>query len=162
MTNGGSEETRLVATLRSDSAAELEAALEAIYQRHAGAVMGFVVACTGDVPLAEQVVEEVFVGLTRAPHSYDPSHKTLRSHLVKRAHGLCLNGVPVEYDALRRRSAATAPWRDLRPEERVTLALVHFGGMTCGEVAEFLGLPRDTVVGTTTRALQRLSGDPGS
>lgn len=156
MATGGSDGTQLVAMLQSDSAAEREAALRQLYQSHAGAVMGFVFACTGNRPVAEQVVEEVFVGLARAPHSYDPSQERLRSQLVRRAHGLCLQRLPVEYDMWSRRKGETGPWRDLQPEERVTLALAHFGGMTCDEVAGVLGLHSETVAETIQRALQRL------
>ncbi len=149
MTTGGSDEF-LVATLMSESDAERESALAELYRRHAQAVMGFAAACTGDRTVAEEVVEEVFIGLAREPRCFDAARETLRSYLVRLAHELCPEG-PLD-------ARPTGPWRELRREERVSLALVHFGGMTSDKVADFLGLPRETVDETIRSTLQRLRG----
>ncbi len=148
---GASREAQLVARLRSDRGVEREAALAELYQRHGGAVMGFMVACTGNRPLAEKVVQDVFVGLARAPHLHDPSGETLRVHLVTQARWLYVREPPVEYTAV-------GPWQELPPEERMTLALAHFGGMTRAEVGQVLGVPSDTVAEMIESAIQRLVG----
>lgn len=109
--------------------------------------------------MAEKVVEEVFVDLCQAPRSYDPCEETLRSHLVRHAHKMCLRRAYSEHDLSSRPSETTGSWRDLRPEERVTLALAHFGEMKCDKVGDVLGLPSATVAETIQRALKRLSGD---
>ncbi len=151
-TGGFAEVQQLVARLRSPSGVEMEAALCELYRRHGGTVLGFATACTGDAPMAEQVTVEVFAGLAGAPHLYDPGKRTLRAHLVAQAHRLLVaRGLPVEYKA-------AGPWRGLPQEERVTLAVVYFGGMTRDEVADVLGVPSDTVAKTIDSALRLLRG----
>lgn len=142
-------DAELVVMLLSDSDAEREVALEELYRRYAGAVMGFVAACSGDQATAEQVVEDIFVRLAESPHSYDASEQTLRSHLVEQAH---LRHV----QDLRVHQGGMGLWQVLQPEERLTLALAHFGGMTRDKVAQVLGLPRNTVSEMMRCTLQRL------
>lgn len=155
LTGNSFDDVGLVATLLSASASERQAALGQLYRRHAPAVAAFVVACRGDRPVAEQVVEEVFVDLARAPRSYDPCEETLRSYLIRQAHGICLRRAYGEHGLRSRLSETSGPWAGLQPDERVTLALALFGAMTCAKVGEVLGLPRGTVAATIRRALQR-------
>ena len=164
------DDTRVVADLRVGTDAG-EAALEQVYRRHGGAVLSFVSYCTGDVLVAQQVVEEVFVHLWRQPQSFDPSGGSLRSHLVKDGHWRCEGLVCLDQyqdrsvlpdQGERDGRAATPPglpagWQALPLEERAAIGFVRFGQMTITEIAECLGVDERTVHARLTRGLQRLA-----
>jgi hypothetical protein len=54
-------------------------ALAEVYRRHAGAVLGLARRVLGDPRLSEEVVQEVFLGLWRAPDGFDPDRGSRRS-----------------------------------------------------------------------------------
>jgi RNA polymerase sigma-70 factor (ECF subfamily) len=55
------------------SAAGDEAAFNALYDRHQQAVYRFALYCGGSAELAEEMVQEVFLQLIRAPEQFDPA-----------------------------------------------------------------------------------------
>jgi RNA polymerase sigma-70 factor, ECF subfamily len=151
-----------VARYRRDALAE-------IYRRHAGSVHALARRVLGDSNLAQEVVQEVFLALWRAPDRFDPERGSLRAWLLAQCHGRSVDLVRAEsarrareerevrmraesgYDlerevwdlsiAERVREALSA----LRDEERRVIELAYFGGHTYREAARLLGEPEGTV-----------------
>lgn len=179
MVTGSSHgEVQLVADLTAGAGETRAAALGQIYRHHGSAVFNFVAFCTGAGAVAEQVVEEVFVGLWFQPGSFDPTAGSLRSHLLKEAHRRCVGLAGFDMGEREERSLAedhpgsdrrVGPsrgagglWEALSLDERVAIGLVHFGDMTCTQVAEFLGVDEDVVCYRITDGLTRLTAATGS
>jgi RNA polymerase sigma-70 factor, ECF subfamily len=144
-------------------------ALAELYRRHAGAVLGLARRILTDQNLAEEVVQEVFLGLWRAPERFDPDRGSLRSYLLAQAHGKSVDSVRSESSRRGReeREARMRPesaydlerevWDlavaervrgalgSLRQEERRAIELAYFGGHTYREVARMLEEPEGTV-----------------
>jgi RNA polymerase sigma-70 factor, ECF subfamily len=170
-----SDATVVVAIARYSQEALAEA-----YRRHAGAVFGLAKRLLGSQPLAEEVVQEVFLRLWNDPGRYDPSRGTLRSYLLAQCHGRSVDllrsegsrRLREERDARRtaesgydlehevwdmaaadqvRRAVLTLP-----APERSAIELAYFGGLTYREVAERLGEPEGTVKSRIRAGLRRL------
>jgi RNA polymerase sigma-70 factor, ECF subfamily len=143
--------------------------LAEVYRRHAGAVYALARKVTADGHLAEEVVQDVFLSLWRAPERFDADRGSLRSFLLAQAHGKAVDVVRSEtsrrgreqrearlraesgYDIEREvwDMAVAERVRDavgtLRPEERRAIELAYFGGHTYREVARMLEEPEGTV-----------------
>jgi RNA polymerase sigma-70 factor, ECF subfamily len=144
-------------------------ALAELYRRHAGAVLGLARRILTDASLAEEVTQEVFLGLWRAPDKFDPDRGSLRSFLLAQAHGKSVDAVRSE-SSRRGREEREARLRPesaydlerevldlavaervrgalgtLRQEERQAIELAYFGGHTYREVARMLEEPEGTV-----------------
>jgi RNA polymerase sigma-70 factor, ECF subfamily len=151
-------------------------ALAEVYRRHAGAVLGLARRVLGDPRLSEEVVQEVFLGLWRAPDGFDPDRGSLRSYLLAQTHGKSVDMVRAEvsrrgreerearlraksgYDLEREVWDITMADRvrrtleELPEPERRAIELAYFGGQTYREVAVTLGEPEGTI---KTRRLTR-------
>jgi RNA polymerase sigma-70 factor, ECF subfamily len=139
------------------------------YRRHAGVVFALARRVTTDSHLAEEVVQDVFLGLWRQPDRFDADRGSLRSFLLAQAHGKAVDLVRSE-SSRRRREEREARLRaesgydierevwdmavaervrsvvgSLRPEERRAIELAYFGGHTYREVARMLDEPEGTV-----------------
>ena len=157
-----------------------QAALAEGYRRHAGAVFGLARRLLGDVALAEEVTQEVFLRLWNQPENFDPSRGSLRSYLLAHAHGRSVDllrsegarRMREERDARRtaesgydlehevgdlataeqvRRALAAIP-----DNERSAIELAYFGGHTYREVASMLDQPEGTVKSRIRAGLKRL------
>jgi RNA polymerase sigma-70 factor (ECF subfamily) len=173
-----SDATVVVAIARYSQEALAEA-----YRRHAGAVFGLAKRLLGNQPLAEEVVQEVFLRLWNDPGRYDPSRGTLRSYLLAQCHGRSVDLLRSEGSRRLReerdaRRTAEAGY-DLEHEvwdmaaadqvrravgalpaaERSAIELAYFGGLTYREVAERLGEPEGTVKSRIRAGLRRLRSE---
>lgn len=165
-----------IARYRQDSLAEA-------YRRHAGAVYGLARRLLGMEPLAEEVVQEVFLRLWNQPDRYDPARGSLRSFLLAHAHGRAVDMMRSE-GARRQREEREARitaegaydldhevWDiatagrvrsalgNLPPGERAAIELAYFGGLTYREAADRLGEPEGTVKSRIRSGLRRLRGE---
>lgn len=155
-------------------------ALAEAYRRHAGAVLGLARRVLGDPKLSEEIVQEVFLGLWRAPVAFDPERGSLRSYLLAQAHGKSVDVVRAEmsrrareerearlrvgsgYDLEREVVDLTIADRVRRtmealPEqERRAIELAYFGGQTYREVAATLGEPEGTIKTRIRTGLKRM------
>jgi RNA polymerase sigma-70 factor (ECF subfamily) len=142
-------------------------ALDEVFDRYAGFVMGVARRVTGSAALAEDVLQEVLTGLWSNPDGFDPARGTLRAYLGVLAHRRAV-------DALRRdtrRRAREERCGALEPsvsrtdddmdratlgeavrsaiarlpdEQRKAVELAFWQGRTYREVAVALGIPEGT------------------
>jgi RNA polymerase sigma-70 factor, ECF subfamily len=157
-----------------------EDALAEVFRRHAGAVHGLARRILGDGTSAEEVVQEVFLRLWKAPDRYDPDRGSLRSFLLAQAHGRAVDLLRSDTSRRRReeREAAQSAeagydierevWdlavaehvqavvKELPVDERQAIELAYFGGHTYREVAALLSQPEGTVKSRIRSGLKRM------
>lgn len=158
-------------------------ALAMLYDRHGGACFRLARQVTANVTLAEDAVQEAFLGLWRAPGSYRPGRGSVRSWLLGLTHHKAVDSVRRETAQQRRQQAHAAQqalehpasqdpelaaWDGMRAAEvraaltelpeaqRHAVALAYFGGYTQPEIAELTGVPLGTVKTRTFSAMRRL------
>lgn len=164
-TGSSSDEDLLVAAGRGD-----QSAIGQLYDRFSGQMYGLAMRITQDATLAQDVVQESFVGIWRNAARFDASRASARTWIMAIAHNRSI-------DALRRRrpaqelpdpelpppAALTSPdiWGEvagrmdadqvraavmtLSPVQREAIALAYFGGLTQQEIADKTGAPLGTV-----------------
>lgn len=155
-----------------------------LYRRYAPAAMGLAVRVLGDQALAEEVLQEVFVGVWRRAAFYDPARGSVRSWLLAQVHNRAVDVVRREEAERRRASTHAAPvpgdpsgglegvieegWlaarrdqvraamRALPEEQRRVIELAYFDGLTQTEVSGAMSIPLGTVKSRTLAAMRRL------
>jgi RNA polymerase sigma-70 factor (ECF subfamily) len=155
-------------------------ALAEVFRRHSGAVHGLARRVLGSASLAEEVTQDVFLGLWKQPEQFDVGRAPLRTLLLTKAHSRAVDLVRAE-SARHAREQRTASDRatagyDLEhyvwdlavadqvksavetlPEgERQAIELAYFGGQTYRDVASFLGEPEGTIKSRIRSGLRRL------
>jgi len=180
------EVTRVPLAEASDSALVVsigryrQEALAEVYRRHAGAVFGLAKRILNEQPLAEEIVQEVFLRLWNTPDRFDPERGSLRSFLLAQAHGRAVDALRSNTARRRReqndaRATAEAGYDlehevwdlavaegvrqalDVLPsEERQAIELAYWGGRTYREVASELGAPEGTVKSRIRSGLHRM------
>jgi RNA polymerase sigma-70 factor (ECF subfamily) len=157
-----------------------DAALGEIYDQFAAFVYGLAFRVIGDARAAEDVSQDVFVGLWQRPASFDPSRGTLRTWLGTLAHRRAVDYVRRE-EARRRRAEreasraistpdveematalvaaerVRAALEALPPEQRRAIHLAYFDGNTYRQVAEVLGIPEGTAKSRLRLGLRRVA-----
>lgn len=159
-----------------------QAALGSLYERHGAVAYGLARRVLGDETLAQDVVQEVFLGVWRDPDRYDGARGAFRSWLLTVTHHRAVDAVRREESLRRRQSAAellevweTGPdsvddavWSGVRgdrvrsalgglpPPQREALALAYFGGYTQREIAGLTGTPLGTVKTRMLAGMRRL------
>ena len=158
-------------------------ALAVLYQRHGAVCYRLARQVTASDALAEDAVQEAFLGLWRSPAAYEPGRGSLRSWLLGLTHHKAVDSVRRETAQQRRQSAwaaqrafdpppeedpAAASIDGMRAEQvrsalaelpeaqRQALALAYFGGYTQREIAQLTGVPLGTVKTRTFAAMRRL------
>jgi len=154
------------------------AALEEAFRRHATRVATTVRRFAGAYHV-DDVVQEVFLSLWRAPERFQPERGSLATYLVTltrgrtidalrsdgawqrrhREHGLPARSVnDVEDVVMARVSAAELQLalRALPMAERAAIELAFFGGDTYRQVATKLGVPEGTIKGRIRSGLRHL------
>lgn len=155
-------------------------ALETLYDRHAGALLGLAVRMLQDRGEAEDLVHDVFVEAWRNIKSFDPARGAvwvwlsvrLRSRAIDRLRRravdparLVESSTPLEerapsdavspgraVDRQRARDALEA----LAPEQRTVVELAYFGGLTFREIAARMSIPASTAKSRMVAAIRIL------
>lgn len=157
-------------------------ALGEMYRRHGGPIFRLAQRLLHDDRIAEEVVQDVFVGFWQSPERFDPERSQLRSFLLMKAHGRSVDMLRAEQSRRRRDQLEADDQQrnsydlerhvldldlaervskalDRLPEnERRAITLAYFGGHTYREVAELLEEPEGTVksrIRTGLKALRR-------
>jgi RNA polymerase sigma-70 factor (ECF subfamily) len=157
-----------------------QTALAAIYQRHAGAVLGLGRQILRDQTRAEEVAQTVFLRLWEQPQRYDPARGALRSFLLTMTHTRSIDLLRSEQARRRReendqrrgeplaapeeiggwlqtvRAEVREALLQLPDQERHALVAAYYGGYTYKQVAELLGQPEGTVKSRIRVGLERL------
>lgn len=152
-------------------------ALAALYDRHAGVMLALGVRILRDRGEAEEVLHDVFLEAWKRAGDYDPSRGSVRTWLTLRMRSRCLDlvksagrsrtraaGASLEGVAGSAEPEASGPDRTkvrgalaaLPDDQRTILELGYFGGLSCSEMAEELGIPIGTVKSRLHAALTKL------
>lgn len=155
-------------------------ALGTAYREHSHAVFELARCLIGQRPVAEDVVQDVFLRLWDHPERYDAERGSLRAFLLTITYGRSIDVARSE-SARRRREerearldGGTRGVRDdqeehlatadevrdalggLRDTEREAIALAYFFGYSYREVAAKLGIPEGTIKNRIRKGLERL------
>jgi RNA polymerase sigma-70 factor (ECF subfamily) len=153
-------------------------ALEGLYDRYGGVAYRLAYRVLRDQVLAQDAVQEAFLGVWRTAASFDPERGKASTWLLTLVHRRAVDlvrredrrrGAPVdpppvagtepvdETAAVReRRRTVQAALAQLPPDQREALELAYYGGLTQSELAERLGVPLGTVKSRMFAALGRL------
>jgi RNA polymerase sigma-70 factor (ECF subfamily) len=180
---GGPAAAPLDVTLIELIAARDPDALATLYQRHGSACYRLARQITANGTLAEDAVQEAFVGLWKAPASYLPGRGSVRSWLLSLTHHKAVDLVRRETAEQRRRGAQAvqqtvdppagedpavgagrarpaargpAGLLELPEVQRRALTLAYYGGYTQSQIAELTGVPLGTVKTRMFSAMRRL------
>jgi|tagenome__1003787_1003787.scaffolds.fasta_scaffold20624130_1 RNA polymerase sigma factor (sigma-70 family) len=182
-----------------DSAADLElvrrvaagdrGAVDDLYQRFRRPAFALARRVLGDEVLAEDVLQEVFLGIWRDPGAFDGSRGSVSSWLLAMVHHKAVDAVRREESHRRRRARAeddlalTAPTQTTDVEDaalqrlaahrvrtalhalpapqREALTLAYYGGYTQREVAALTDTPLGTVKTRMLAGMRRLEDSLG-
>jgi RNA polymerase sigma factor (sigma-70 family) len=166
--------------------------LELLYDRYRAMAYGIARRITADDVLAEDVVQEAFLGAWRGANRYVPGRGSVRTWLLSIVHHRAIDAVrrrrpvaelPEEQDAARTPESLTLPdvWGEvssrldretvtsalttLPDAQREAVELAYFGGLSQTEIAERTGVPLGTVKGRIRLglgALRRELTGPGA
>jgi RNA polymerase sigma-70 factor (ECF subfamily) len=160
------------------------AAFDELDRRYGAAAHGLALRVTAQETLAQEVVQDAFLALWRAPEAYDPARGAFRSFFLSLVHHRAVDVVrreerlrtrgerasnlePVRgedvadevvegaYLSVRRKQVREA-LTILPPEQRQVVELAYFGGYTQSRIAEALGIPIGTVKTRTLAAMKKL------
>jgi RNA polymerase sigma-70 factor (ECF subfamily) len=145
-----------------------DAEFQAAFDQHKDAVYRFAWRMSGSPAAAEDITQDVFVGLLRHPNRFDPARGTLRAFLLGIARNLTLKRwraehrfEPLDEDAVVAEEidigrgdigdAIGRAVRSLRPLQREVVILAEYEGLTLAEIARAV----DADVGTVKSRLHR-------
>ena len=155
-----------------------QSALEALFQQYGGAVKAVALRVLRDEVLADDVVQDTFVGFWNAPEKYDSGRGSLRTFLLTIAHRRAVDIVRSEVARSRREEKQPDPdhydvadevWTrnlselvrkaldELAEGERDAISLAYFGGLSYVEVAKRLGEPEGTVKSRIRSGMKKLA-----
>jgi RNA polymerase sigma-70 factor, ECF subfamily len=155
------DEAALIARIRAGD----ESGMAALYDGYSGIVYGVALRVLGDTTAAEDVLQEVFMQLWRNPQVFDAGRGRLAPWLAVIARNRAIDmlrkrpleedidelpiasGVNVEDDSARRMAVdkVRGVLSGLPQEQRRTLEMAFFEGMTHSEIAGKTGDPLGTV-----------------
>ncbi len=131
-----------------------------------------------DETLAEDVVQDTFVGFWKTPEKYDPSRGSLRTFLLTIAHRRAVDVVRSEESRARRETRPPDPdpfdleeeviarsvslevrsaLGALADEEREAISLAYFGGLSYVQVARVLDAPEGTIKSRIRNGMRKLA-----
>jgi RNA polymerase sigma-70 factor (ECF subfamily) len=155
-------------------------ALTEIYDQYASFVYALALRVIGDARAAEDVSQDVFLGIWQRPDAFDPQRGNLRTWLGTLTHRRAVDHVRRE-EARRRRAEREASRAVIAPdveematalltaervraaldalpaEQRRAIQLAYFEGHTYRRVAEVLGIPEGTAKSRLRLGLRRVA-----
>jgi RNA polymerase sigma factor (sigma-70 family) len=156
-----------------------EAALGELYDEFAPLVYGLAARVTRDWAAAQDITQEVFVGVWKDPRAFDPARGTWRGWLGTVTHRRAVDWVRRSAVRHRRTAHAAPPIAAPDPEEtavagsvaksvqaavddlpaaqREAILLAYFDGQTYRQVAETLGIPEGTAKSRLWQGLRGLA-----
>ena len=171
-----SDDIVLAAIARGD-----EAAVAALYDRYGGLAYALAYRILQDRGAAEDVVQDVYLGVWRRAGSYRPGRGSVRTWLLSIVHHRAIDRLrgtagrarrDTALEEVDRVAALDDPWRDveltlqrdvlkqglatLPEEQRRAIELAYFGGYTHTQIAEITGMPVGTVKGRMRLGLRKL------
>ena len=146
---------------------------EKAFDQYHQAVYGFVYRLTRRPDIAEDITQDCFLALVRAPQRYDPSRGSMRVYLFSIARNLALKQYrddraeqpmdgPEELlttdprGSLEMSSAVAAAVASLPRLQQEALILFEYEGVTLEEIAQIVGAEIGTVKARLHRARERL------
>jgi RNA polymerase sigma-70 factor (ECF subfamily) len=176
----GTEEVDDATLLRQIQAGAQEA-VGVLYDRYGGLAYGLALRVTGDPALAEDAVQEAFVSLWRHSSRFDPSRGQVRSWLMTMVHNKAVDMVrrrtnrneralpdaAEEPQAMRGQPDVIAEWtldaeavraavRQVPEDQRRTIELAYFDGLTHVQIAARMGVPLGTVKSRLRIGLEKM------
>ncbi|RIK41207.1 MAG: RNA polymerase subunit sigma-70 [Chloroflexi bacterium] len=158
-----------------------DAALGELYDRYSGPAFALALRMLGERGVAEDVVQEAFLSVWRRASTFDTERGSVRAWLLSIVRNAAIDRTrgrnrqrqgDVALDDVAYRLAADDVWsevaqrlerervraalRELPSEQRETLELAYFGGMTQAEIAARTGEPLGTVKSRARLGLRRL------
>ena len=159
-------------------------AFDLLYQRYGPAAYGLALRITAQENLAQEVVQDAFLALWRAPEAFDPARGAFRSFFLSLVHHRAVDTVRRE-ERLRARTERAAnlePVHDedvaeavtedaflgvrrkevrealaaLPADQRQVLEMAYFQGKTQVQISEEIGIPLGTVKTRTLAAMRKL------
>jgi RNA polymerase sigma-70 factor (ECF subfamily) len=159
-------------------------AFEELYERYSAAAYGLALRVTAQAAIAQEVVQDAFLALWRAPEAFDAARGAFRSFFLSLVHHRAVDAVRRE-ERLRQRTERASNLEPVRgedvadevvegaylgvrrkqvrealttlpPEQRRVVELAYFGGYTQTRIAETLGIPVGTVKTRTLAAMRKL------
>jgi RNA polymerase sigma-70 factor (ECF subfamily) len=159
-------------------------AFDELYRRYARFAYGLAYRLTTNAALAQDVVQEAFLALWRAPEAYDAHRGPFRTFFLALVHHRAVDAIRREErmrtrgeraanlepsasediaDAVTeesylvvRRGEVRAALATLSADQRQVLEMAYFEGRTQVQIAERLGIPLGTVKTRTFAALRKL------
>lgn len=143
--------------------------LDLLYERYRALAFSVAMLVTQDGPLAEDAVQEAFLGVWRNPSNYDTRRGSVRVWLMTIVHHRAVDtlrrrkaihelpdedalpprfhtpDVWDEVDATLDAAAVRRAMASLSSVQRVAIELAYYGGLTQAEIAERTGVPLGTV-----------------
>ena len=160
-----------------------QGAIEALYDRHAGLMMGVALRMLKERSLAEDLVHDVFLEAWRAADSFDGERGSVKTWLMVRLRSRALDRLRsasvtrrVDTGGERLPEPEQAPHIDtggldrervrdallqLPEAQRAVVELAYYRGLSSTEVAQVLGLPVGTVKSRTAAAFRVLRATLG-
>ena len=158
-------------------------AFEELYDRHHGIALAVAYRVLGGSGLAEDAVQEAFLGLWRKPETFRPERGSARAWFLGNVRHRAIDitrGRPFttettsldsedvlhvpsaegwdDVDAALERGRVRQALASLPGEQRETIMLAYYGGLTQQEIAQRTGVPLGTVKGRIRLAMQKLRG----
>jgi RNA polymerase sigma-70 factor (ECF subfamily) len=158
-----------------------EAALEALYDRYASAIMGLALRILGDRGAADEIVQETFWRAWTKAGRFSAERGSVLSWLFAIAHNLSIDvlrrnrmeltnldlqsagSTPDKEPAVDAQVSLTGQFQELKtilaelpPEQREVIELAYFGGLTRQDIAEKTGMPLGTIHTRARLGLQKL------
>jgi RNA polymerase sigma-70 factor (ECF subfamily) len=159
-------------------------AFDELYRRYGASAYGLALRITAQEAIAQEVVQDAFLALWRAPEAFDPARGSFRSFFLSLVHHRAVDAVRRE-ERLRKRTERASNLEPVRgedvadevvegaflrvrrkevrealttlpPEQRQVVELAYFGGYTQSRIAETLGIPIGTVKTRTLAAMRKL------